>query len=263
MYKFITLTAALSVFAEQALAQTPEQKEKYTRWSTEMDLVKYTWEPFEVTTDDGYILTLFHITGTQDDGPFTPTKEPVLLQHGHMMDAASWMNDYHANKPWLYSTCKPMPMQLADLGYDVWMGNNRGTEYSQGHTHLSTDDREYWEFSFAEMGLYDDPANISFIKQQTGYDKIFYLGYSQGTIQIFYGLSYLEESFHQHNLIKAVTLAPCFVASWYTKIELSDFQSMPDWGVYAINGPNWAQDVETICDNVNIVICEYFRTYSG
>jgi len=71
-----------------------------------------------------------------------------------------------------------MPLQLADLGYDIWMGSNRGTEYSQGHKTLTIDDRAYWEFTFSEMGLYDDPANITFIKEQTGVDKIFYLGYS-------------------------------------------------------------------------------------
>jgi len=31
------------------------------------------------------------------------------------------------------------------------------------------------------MGTYDTPANISMIKEQTGYEKILYLGYSQGT----------------------------------------------------------------------------------
>jgi len=31
------------------------------------------------------------------------------------------------------------------------------------------------------MGLYDDKANIDAIKKATGEEKIFYLGYSQGT----------------------------------------------------------------------------------
>ena len=43
------------------------------------------------------------------------------------------------------------------------------------------------------MGLYDSPANIRMIKEVTGVDKIFYLGYSQGTIQMFYGLAKMEE----------------------------------------------------------------------
>ena len=38
------------------------------------------------------------------------------------------------------------------------------------------------------MGMYDVPANIKKIKDLTNKDKIFYIGYSQGTIQMFYGL---------------------------------------------------------------------------
>ena len=60
-------------------AQTPEEIAKYPRWATEMDLQGYTWESFEVTTEDNYILSEFHITGTKEGGKFTPTKEPVLV----------------------------------------------------------------------------------------------------------------------------------------------------------------------------------------
>ena len=53
-----------------------------------------------------------------------------------------------------------MPLQLADLGYDVWMGNNRGTEYSQGHKSIPATDNKYWNWSWSEMGLHDTPAFI-------------------------------------------------------------------------------------------------------
>lgn len=199
-----------------------------------MDLNGYTWEPFEVTTEDGYILTLFHITGTVDEGAFTPTLPPVLINHGHMEDASSWMNAYHEQKPKDYVGGKPMPMQLADAGYDVYMSNNRGTEYSRGHTSLSTDDRAYWEFSWAEMALYDDPANISFIKSNSNDQKIYYIGYSQGTMQMHYGLAHIEESYLVDNLIRVVSLAPCFIASDEAGLDLGKFEQMRDLGVYAI-----------------------------
>ena len=172
MFSLAAFTSGLITVAEQVVDLTASQEDKYPRWASELEFQGYTWEAFEATTEDDYILTVFHITGTKEGGAFTPTKEPVLVQHGHMMDAASWMSDYHENGN------KPMPCKLADLGYDVWMGNNRGTEYSQGHTTLSTDDEAYWAFTWAEMGLYDDPANISLVKEKTEVDKIFYVGYS-------------------------------------------------------------------------------------
>ena len=43
-------------------------------------------------------------------------------------------------------------------------------------------DGEYWDFTWGDMGLYDDTANITKIKELTGAEKVFYIGYSQGTI---------------------------------------------------------------------------------
>ena len=64
--------------SQQAFAQTQDIKDKYARFATEMDLYGYTWEAHEVTTDDDYILTTFHITG-KTDKPYTPTKESILV----------------------------------------------------------------------------------------------------------------------------------------------------------------------------------------
>ena len=46
------------------------------------------------------------------------------------------------------------------------------------HETLTIKDKEFWMYDWAEMGRYDSPDNISMIKEQTGYDKILYLGYS-------------------------------------------------------------------------------------
>ena len=43
-----------------------------------MEKYGFTWESKKVTTEDGYILTLFHVTGNAD-GEFTPSKAPVLI----------------------------------------------------------------------------------------------------------------------------------------------------------------------------------------
>ena len=110
---------------------------------------------------------------------------PVLVQHGLALDAADWL--------WSYAEGIPMPLQLYDAGFDVWLGNNRGTVYSQVHDTLTTKQDEFWLYDWAEMGKYDTVANVKMIKEITGWEKILYLGYSQGTTQMFYGLSRLEE----------------------------------------------------------------------
>ena len=58
------------------------------------------------------------------------------------------------------------------------------------------------------MGIYDDVANIKLIKEVSGKDKIIYLGWSQGTTQILYGLAHMEEEFFADSLLKAVLFAP-------------------------------------------------------
>lgn len=145
----------------------------------------------------------------------------------------------------------PYHLQLADAGYDIWLANNRGTWYSQGHLQYdATVDDEYWMFSWAEMGLYDDPANIKEVQSATGYEKIIYLGYSQGTIQMFYAMAH-NMDYYTENLLKVVQLAPCFVVSTdpvFSPLELrATACHLFDLGVYSLSGPGWEENKEAIC----------------
>jgi len=76
-----------------------------------------------------------------------------------------------------------LPIALAMVGYDVWLGNGRGTRFSSEHETMDweKDEAEYWNFSFPELGIYDLPAALSMVKEETGGKKIRYYGYSLGT----------------------------------------------------------------------------------
>jgi len=60
------------------------------------------------------------------------------------------------------------------------------------------------------MGIYDDVANIKAIKERSGAEKVFYIGYSQGAQQMLYALAHREEELSKH-LHKFVAFAHCTV----------------------------------------------------
>ena len=143
----------------------------YPRFADAMTKFGYDWEPMTVTTDDDYILTTFHIKGKTGEELTATSAGSVLVQHGDNEDGAEWISAYGDEQHFA--------LKLVDAGYDVYIGNNRGTEYSWGHKTLdAAKDNEYWNFHWGHMGLYDDKANIEAIKSATGEDKISYVGYS-------------------------------------------------------------------------------------
>lgn len=73
---------------------------------------------------------------------------------------------------------------MADGGYDVWLGNARGTEPSRAHIRLNPNgpfQKKFWSFSWHEMGVFDLPALFDHILTKTNARKISFVGYSQGT----------------------------------------------------------------------------------
>ena len=73
---------------------------------------------------------------------------------------------------------------------------------------------KYWAFSFHEMAVYDLPANINYIKKITGFDKVSYVGHSQGGLiyNILYSINptFIEESIK--NYVSVGTVAAIFTA---------------------------------------------------
>lgn len=122
------------------------------------------------------------------------------MQHGLFDTADAWIMNYDDVAP---------AFVAARAGYDVWLGNSRGNTFSLGHTQYDPwkDEKEYWNFDWTEMGLYDIPATLDHITDVTGQEKIAYIGHSQGTTQMFVGLADMEDYYAQ-KLSLFVALAP-------------------------------------------------------
>ncbi len=54
---------------------------------------------------------------------------------------------------------------------------------------LHTDSAAFWDFSIDEFARYDIPAMVEYILAYTGYSKVAYVGFSQGTAACFAALS--------------------------------------------------------------------------
>uniref|UniRef100_A0A2N9H2M4 Partial AB-hydrolase lipase domain-containing protein n=1 Tax=Fagus sylvatica TaxID=28930 RepID=A0A2N9H2M4_FAGSY len=145
-----------------------------------------------VETRDGYLLALQRVSSStgnisKQGGP------PVLLQHGlFLVNSLSLkekkrkrkigMSRVKGGDVWfLDSPEQSLGFILADHGFDVWVGNVRGTRWSHGHISLSEKDKDFWDWSWQELALHDLADMIRYINSITK-SKIFVVGHSQGTI---------------------------------------------------------------------------------
>ena len=72
---------------------------------------------------------------------------------------------------------------------------------------------------------------------------------------MFYGLTQLEDFYYSGNIASFVAMAPCVLPVSDTKTFPNTYAdsvgAFRDLGVYAINGPNWEEDLTRICANLN------------
>ncbi|XP_058839837.1 lipase 1-like [Topomyia yanbarensis] len=133
----------------------------------------YQMESHAVTTEDGYMLTMFRIFPRQ---PSETKKFPVLMVHGFLGSSADFVVSGPNNS---------LAYLLAENGYDVWLANVRGTRYSRNHTTMLVETFEYWDFSWHEIGYYDLPAMIDHVLNKSSASKLQYIGHSQGCTTYF------------------------------------------------------------------------------
>ncbi|XP_062090208.1 triacylglycerol lipase 1 [Humulus lupulus] len=132
----------------------------------------YACSEHTIQTDDGYLLALQRVSSSNIGNLRQNPRPPVLLQHGLFMGGDAWF---------LNSPKESLGFILADRGFDVWVGNVRGTRWSHGHVYLSLKDKDFWDWSWQELTLYDFAAMLRYINAITS-TKIFVIGHSQGTI---------------------------------------------------------------------------------
>ena len=156
-------------------------------------------ETFKVQTEDGFILTLWHIYNPKDYRPLpaeereprrpqvfyekkenssTNRRYPVLLIHGLLQSSGVYCtNDDDSLAFFLHKS-----------GYDVWLGDNRcGLEPE--HTVLAYSDPRMWAWNIRHMGVLDLPAFVSRVLYETGFEKLGLVCHSQGTTEALVALA--------------------------------------------------------------------------
>lgn len=154
---------------------------------------------------------------------------------------------------WVVHTDKSPAFTLARAGYDVWLGNSRGTKHSRNHQYWDpNEDYEYWQFSWEQMAVYDLPKAIDYVREQTGREKISYVGHSQGTSQMFAALG-MDQDFWKKRVNLFVALAPALVP----KTDSALFKSaailetilekrLASAKIYELYGQDWIRYEKTV-----------------
>eukprot|EP00727_Mastigamoeba_balamuthi_P009196 m51a1_g49 hypothetical protein (384) ;mRNA; r:167678-169077 len=160
----------------------------------------YPVEYHETATRDGYHVSAYRMP--------REGATPVLFIHGLLCSALGWVANLHNSS---------LPFLFHDAGYDVWVANMRGTSNATGHESLDQTNAKYWDWSFAERGLYDIPALVELATGVANAQSLVLVGHSEGTTESFIALSMVPEVRRKVSLYMA--LAPV--------IAVKDMQSWP------------------------------------
>ncbi|KAK0618245.1 Alpha/Beta hydrolase protein [Bombardia bombarda] len=168
-------------------------------------------ETYEVQTEDGFIIDLWHV---YDPEEYTPLPEeerthqgdqkhkfPVLLIHGLLQSSGAYCVNDDAS----------LAFYLCKSGYDVWLGNNR-CGFQPRHVLLPYADPRMWAWNIRQMGVFDLPALASRVLRQTGFAKLGLIAHSQGTTQTFVALAKEQRPELGERLTVFCALAPAAYA---------------------------------------------------
>ena len=201
----------------------------------------YKLEVHDVTTADGYILSLWHLL------PKKKTIKVAYFQHG-LADTA-WC--------FFQLESKSLPFLLMKEGYDIWLGNSRGNNFSLKHKTKDPKNKksEFFEFTIDDYAKYDLPSTIKYIKSKTGGKKMSYIAHSQGST-IFFMLymtnpALVESSFDRFVSIGTV---PNIAYATFKPIDLLD----KIYGILKVLKP--VQQMLNLSDEQRLVVSNFCKT---
>lgn len=151
----ICATAMLAFLAHPAdLHRTPAE---ILQW------LGYPSEVHRTTTEDGYVLQLDRIP--------RHGRPAVFLANQMAGSASAYL---------VLGKGRALGCVLYDAGFDVWLGNFRGTQFSLGHRTLSAKQDKFWDFGWHENGALDNPAMMEYVLRHTGQPQLVFVGHSMG-----------------------------------------------------------------------------------
>ena len=229
---------------------------------------KYQVKNYTVTTVDGYILQMFRVRLTATElAKLSPSlqanaKRPMLIQHGLFDDSTSMIQNEQNS----------FGMYMIQKGFDVWLGNNRGSKFSTQHLNDQISHKDYYSYSFMQMGLYDVPSFYNEILSDYAGNpdqQIIYLGHSEGTSQMFAALADPStKAFIRKHTERFMALAPIVYMTNVTQIALKILPNFgktikhltDDLGIYQIGSiscgffnPDWASVQNWSCTNLGFL----------
>ena len=174
---------------------------------------------------------MFRITADAAGAPMTPTKGPALLIHGMFSDPT----DFYGRTDQLTAG---LPVQLANEGYDVWVGCTRGRDYTLGYSESSvapdpTQPNDYWNFSFEDIGKEDIVSMVDRIilernKPDEGCSKVTLVTHGTGANSALVAAQDAAYSL-QTKVGQIMSIAPCLNISldefWLPVRDLASIQA--------------------------------------
>ncbi|XP_049789722.1 lipase 3-like isoform X2 [Schistocerca nitens] len=146
-----------------------------------------TCETHVVETEDGYQLTAHRVPVP----PGVPRRGALLAVSG-LIGCSDTFLLLHPER----SMLKP----LSEAGYDVMLGNVRGSAYATGH---GRSQQQSLRFNLDDTGEYDVEALVALTQRVTGDARPFYLGYSSGGGALY---TWLQRRPRAHHVLRGALL---------------------------------------------------------